>query len=153
MSTDKIAATPWTHLDAPPDATTPTPKATAGGRSWTGRVLSGLAVAFLLFDVAIKLAKLPVVDVSMRELGWSADLARPLGATLLACLGLYVVPRTAPLGAVLLTGYLGGAIATHLRLGDPLFSHTLFPIYVAVFVWAGLALRDDRVRALFLPRT
>lgn len=152
MTTEKIAATPWTHLDARRDADSPSPEAKTGRRSWTGRVLSGLAVAFLLFDVVLKLAKVPVVDASMRELGWSADLARPLGATLLACLALYVVPRTASLGAVLLTGYLGGAIATHLRLGNPLFSHTLFPIYVAAFVWVGLALRDDRVRALFLPR-
>jgi hypothetical protein len=142
MTAEKIAM-PWT---ADPDR-----RAVSRRRFWTGTALSGLATLFLVFDIAIKLAKVPEVDASMVELGWPTDQARPLGATLAACLALYVLPRTSALGALLLTGYLGGAVATHLRVGNPLASHTLFPIYVAVFLWAGLALRDDRIRGL-LPR-
>ena len=82
------------------------------------------------------------------ELGYSPDVIVPLGLVQLACLILYVVPRTAILGALLWTGYLGGAVATHVRVENPLFSHTLFPIYVAILLWAGLWLRDMRVRAL-----
>ena len=119
-------------------------------RARVGVALSALAALFLLFDSTIKLVKIgPVVD-SFVELGWSPDLARGVGALQLACLLLYLVPRTAPLGVVLLTGYLGGAIATHVRVGSPLFSHILFPIYVAALLWGGLALRDPRARALIL---
>jgi hypothetical protein len=82
------------------------------------------------------------------SLGYAASLLRPIGLVELACLVLYLVPRTAPLGAILFTGYLGGAIATHVRLGNPLFSHQLFPIYVAAMLWIPLYLRDARVRAL-----
>jgi hypothetical protein len=117
-------------------------------RRWGGVILSGLPVLFLLFDSVIKLVKTqPVID-AMRQLGYPDATARPLGLVLLACVILYVVPRTAALGAILLTGYLGGAIATHVRVEDPLFSHTLFPVYVAALVWGGLYLRDPRVRAL-----
>jgi DoxX-like family len=120
----------------------------ANKRRWAGVTLSGLAVAFLLFDAAMKIVKIaPVVEASAR-VGFSEGTLRPIGLTLLACVILYLVPRTAILGAVLLTGYLGGAIATHVRLGDPLFSHTLFPIYFGVFIWGGLFLRDARVRAI-----
>jgi hypothetical protein len=113
-----------------------------------GAVLSGLAVAFLLFDSVMKLVKIQPVVEATEKLGYPEATARPLGLVLLACLALYVVRRTAVLGAVLLTGFLGGAIATHVRVEDPLFSHTLFPVYVAALVWGGLYLRDARVSAL-----
>ena len=115
---------------------------------WTGRVLSGIAVLFLLFDGAIKLVPIqPVID-SLRELGYPATeaFARLLGVLTLLCTALYAWPRTALLGAVLLTAIMGGAIASHLRLGDPLFSHTLFGVYLGLLFWGGLWLRDERVR-------
>ncbi|MDB4968300.1 MAG: Arginine/ornithine antiporter ArcD [Myxococcales bacterium] len=115
---------------------------------WTGRILSGVAVLFLLMDSVIKLLKLGPAMQGTMELGYPAGVVFPLGVVLLACVVLYVLHRTAVIGAVLLTGYLGGAIATHVRVGHPLVTHTLFPIYVAIFVWGGLYLRDQRVRAL-----
>jgi hypothetical protein len=121
-------------------------------RRWPGRVLTGLPVAFLAFDVAFKLANPPAVAEAMTKLGVSAVSPLFLGVVLAACLALYIARRTAPLGAVLLTGYLGGAVLTHLRVGDPLISHTLFPIYVGALLWAGLYLRDDRVRRLLAAR-
>jgi hypothetical protein len=118
-------------------------------RLWTGRILSGLAVAFLTFDVVIHIMKPAEVVKGFTDLGWSPDLARPLGILELACLLLYLIPRTSVLGAVLLTGYLGGAVATNLRVAAPLFSNTLFPIYVALFLWGGLVLRNERLRRIF----
>jgi uncharacterized membrane protein YphA (DoxX/SURF4 family) len=115
---------------------------------WTGRVLSGIAVLFLLVDGAVKLVPIqPVID-SLRELGYPAteSFARFLGVLTLLCTALYAWPRTALLGAVLLTAIMGGAIASHLRLGDPLFSHTLFGVYLGLLFWGGLWLRDERVR-------
>ena len=120
---------------------------------WAGRVLSALAAAFLTFDSVIKLLLLQPVVQSFTELGVPVHLARGIGALELACLALYLIPRTSVVGAVLLTGYLGGAIAMHVRLENPLFSHVLFPTYVAAMVWGGLYLRDRRVSALFAPRT
>jgi hypothetical protein len=116
---------------------------------WAGRILSGLAVVFLIFDVAMKLLLPPVAVEGTRQLGWPESAMSTLGVIQLICLVVYLIPRTAVIGAVLWTGYLGGAIATHVRVGDPLFSHTLFPIYVAVFLWAGLWLRDRRVKSLY----
>lgn len=115
---------------------------------WAGRVLSGLAILFLLFDGLIKLPPLEIVTTTSKEMGLPAtdSFARFLGIVTLACTVLYAWPRTALLGAVLLTGLFGGAIATHLRIGSPLFSHTLFGIYLGVVVWGGLWLRDERVR-------
>jgi len=115
---------------------------------WAGRILSGLAVLFLLFDGLIKLPPLEIVITTMNELGYPAtdSFARFLGVVTLACTALYAWKRTALLGAVLLTGLFGGAIATHLRIGSPLFSHTLFGIYFGVTVWGGLWLRDPAVR-------
>jgi DoxX-like family len=115
---------------------------------WTGRVLSGIAVLFLLFDGAIKLVPIQPVTDSLRELGYPAtdSFARFLGVVTLLCTALYAWPRTALLGAVLLTAIMGGAIASHLRLGDPLFSHTLFGVYLGLLFWVGLWLRDERVR-------
>ena len=115
---------------------------------WIGRILTGLAVPFLLFDAAIKLLPNEAAITGTTALGFEPHHLPIIGVIALACLVLYVVPRTAVLGAVLWTGYFGGAIATHLRLDNPLFTHTLFPVYVAALVWGGLYLRDARVRAL-----
>lgn len=123
---------------------------TSNASLWVGRVLSWLLIAFLLFDGAIKLVPLQVVTDTMIELGYSGsvDQARLLGALTLLCTILYAIPRTSILGAILLTGYLGGAMATHLRVGNPLFSHLLFGLYLGVMAWGGLYLRDARLRAL-----
>ena len=117
-----------------------------------GRVLSGLAIAFLTFDVAIKLIPNKMAVEGTLALGWQAHHVPIIGMLGLICLVLYAIPRTAPIGAILWTGYLGGAIATHLRIDNPLFSHILFPTYVAALIWGGLYLRDPRVRALIRPR-
>lgn len=116
----------------------------------TGRVLSGLAILFLLFDGAIKLVPIAAVTESMQQLGYSGsvELARGLGILILACTLLYALPRTAIPGAILLTGLLGGAIATHLRAGSPVFSHLLFGVYLGALVWIGLYLRSERLRTL-----
>ena len=115
---------------------------------WPGRVLTAVPVLFLAFDVTIKLMRIqPVVD-SFTQLGIPVELARVVGTVELICLVLYCIPRTAVLGATLLTGYLGGAVLTHLRIGSPLLSHTLFPIYVGIMLWGALWLRDLRVRVL-----
>ena len=116
-----------------------------------GRILTGLAVAFLIFDLSIKLLASPEAVKGTTELGWQEHHLFALGLIQVVCLIVYLIPRTAPLGAILWTGYLGGAIATHMRVDNPLFSHTLFPIYVAAFIWGGLYLRDARVRALLRP--
>ena len=123
-------------------------------RDWryrTGWILSSLAILFLVMDSTMKLLALNVVLESGEALGFSGvDTARGLGIVLILCTILYAVPRTAVLGAILLTGYLGGAIATHIRVGNPLFSHVLFGVYLGVIVWAGIYLRDARLR-LLLP--
>jgi hypothetical protein len=115
---------------------------------WAGYALSGLVTLFLLMDATMKLLQLPIVVETGLALGWPAETAFPLGVILLICTLLYAWPRTAILGAILLTGYLGGAIASHIRIGNPLFSHVLFGVYLALFVWGGLWLRDTRLRAL-----
>ena len=120
---------------------------------WTGRVLSGLFVAFMLMDLTMKLLDLKVVADTMAQMGWPTDKARLLGVLQLIGLGLYIYPRTAILGAVLVSAYLGGAVASHLRIDSPLFSHILFGVYLGVIAWAGLWLRDARLRALFPWRT
>ena len=113
---------------------------------WAGRVLSGLSILFLLVDSGMKLAKARVSVEGTIELGYPESAVFVIGAILLVCTALYAVPRTSVLGAVLLTGYLGGAVATQLRVGNPLFSHILFPVYFGTLVWAGLYLRDQRLR-------
>ncbi len=115
---------------------------------WTGRVLSALAIIFFLMDGLGKLFKSKESLQATVQLGYSESSLVTLGIVLLACAVLYVIPRTAALGAVLLTGYLGGAVAANLRIESPLFSHVLFPVYMGVFVWLGLWLRDSRVRRL-----
>jgi hypothetical protein len=117
---------------------------------WTGRVLSGLVILFLLMDGGIKMVPIKEVTETMRQLGYSGsvDQARLLGVITLACALLYAIPRTAVLGAILLTGLLGGAMATHLRVDSPLFTHLLFGLYIGVMAWGGLYLRDPALRAL-----
>ncbi len=122
---------------------------------WTGRVLSGLAVLFLLFDGIMKffMDKLPPEALQAGAvLQWPVELMPVVGTILLVCVALYIIPRTSVIGAILLTGYLGGAIASHVRVRNPLFSHTLFPIYIAAFIWVGLYLRDSRVKAIIMPK-
>lgn len=121
-------------------------------KHWTGHALSGIAILFLALDAGGKLA-MPrtMAAYSPPQLGWPTDVGTflMLGATLLVCTLLYAIPRTAVFGAVLLTAYLGGAVATHVRVGSPLFSHILFGVYLGLFVWGGLWLRDARLRAIF----
>ena len=120
---------------------------------WTGRIISSLVVLFLVFDSLMKFVKpAPVVEASA-QLGLPDSVIVCIGITLLACTVLYAIPRTSVLRAILLTGYLGGAVFTHLRVGNPLFSHVLFPTYVGVLLWAGLYLREDRLRALIPLRS
>ena len=116
-----------------------------------GYALSALPVLFLLIDVTMKLLALPIILETTAQLGYpsTAALAHTLGIILLVCTVLYVYPRTSVLGAVLLTAYLGGAVATHVRIGSPLFTHILFGVYLSVLLWGGLFLRDARLRALF----
>lgn len=116
---------------------------------WTERTLSALVVLFLAFDGAMKLIPLDVVLETSRQFGIPEDLARTLGILTLVGTLLYAIPRTSLLGAVLLTGYLGGAVYVHLRAGSPVFSHLLFGVYVGALMWAGLYLRDPLLRTLF----
>jgi hypothetical protein len=117
---------------------------------WIGRILSGLAAAFLVLDGVMKLFQPRFVIESTRDIGWPADplTLAVLGGLLLVITALYLFPRTAVLGAVLLTGFLGGAVASHARIGSPLFTHDLFGVYLGLFVWGGLWLRDSRLRTL-----
>ena len=117
-----------------------------------GRALSALAILFLAFDTAIKLVEAPVVAETLGSLGYPADLGLTIGIVELVCLVLYAVPRTAVLGAILLTALFGGGIATHIRVGSPLFTHVLFGVYLGLFVWGGLYLRSERLREL-IPAT
>jgi len=120
----------------------------ADKRPLAGYVLTALGALFLTFDTTLKvLALAPAVEASS-QLGYRADTTVWIGVVELICLLLYLVPRTSVLGALLLTGYLGGAVATHVRMGGPLFSHILFPIYVALLLWGGLYLREPRLRDL-----
>lgn len=120
---------------------------------WTGRALTGLFALFMLgASIAPKLLHLPVVDETMAQLGWPAGYGLMIGLIELTCLVLYLIPRTSLLGAVLMMGLLGGAMATHIRVGSPLFTHILFSIYLGVFMWGGLWLRDARFRSLVFAR-
>ena len=131
------------------------PSTISRNRLRAGRVMSALAVLFLLFDSMIKLLVIPPVVESFTRLGLPVNLARGIGALELACLLVSLVPRAAFPGAVLLTGFLGGAVLAHVRVGDPLFSHVLFPVYIGALIWGGLLLRVPqpsvrRLRELFL---
>lgn len=123
----------------------------SGPKSWTGWIMTGIVVLFLIFDSVIHLMVIaPVVD-SFNQLGLPIDLSVIIGIIELVCVMLYLTPRTAIIGAILQTGYLGGAIAIQLRVHAPLFSTALFPIYVGVLLWGGLYMRDGRVRAIVTP--
>ena len=117
-------------------------------RPRAGTIMTGIAILFLLVDSIGKLIPLaPVVEGSL-QLGYPESTIRVIGIILMICVIAYAVPRTSVLGAILLTGYLGGAVATHLRVGSPPLTHTLFPIYVGVLIWGGLMLRENRLKGL-----
>jgi hypothetical protein len=118
------------------------------GRVWTGRIISGLIAAFMLLDAAMKFVKPPQVAEAFVRTGWPLELSVVLGVILLVSTVLYLIPQTAVLGAILLTGYFGGAVATNLRLENPLFSHTLFPLYFGLLTWFALWLREPRLGEL-----
>ncbi|MGQ0543434.1 MAG: DoxX family protein [Blastocatellia bacterium] len=120
----------------------------AAKRPWAGYLVSALPVLFLLLDAIGKFVKPEPVVTGTVELGYNESVIVPLGIVLLICTILYAIPQSAVLGAILLTGYLGGTVATHVRVGNPLFSHTLFGVYLGILLWLGLYLRDSRVRAL-----
>jgi hypothetical protein len=119
------------------------------GRIRAGWIIAGLIAAFMLFDVVGKFAKPAAVIEAFARTGWPVELSVPLGAILLTCTVLFVIPRTSVLGAILLTGYLGGAVATNLRLENPLFTNTLFPVYFGILIWVGLFLREPRIGKVF----
>ncbi|HLY43371.1 MAG TPA: DoxX family protein [Terracidiphilus sp.] len=123
-------------------------RASGKGKLWTGRVLSGLAVAFLLFDAAGKLVVASFVVDAMNRLGFPVNQSVGIGVILTVCTLVYAIPRTAVLGAILLTGFLGGAVAIQLRAGSPMFE-TIFPVLFGILVWSGILLREGRLRCIF----
>src|SRR5438309_10389980 len=120
---------------------------------WTGRIMSALVVLFLLMDGVMKLFNPAPVVEGMTKLGYPLSLTAVIGIVLLVCVVLFAIPRTSILGAILLTGYLGGAVASQLRVSNPFLGYILSPVYVAVLLWGGLYLRDHRLRALIPLRT
>ena len=122
-------------------------KTVGNGTLWVSRILSGLPALFLLVDGIMKLVKPAVVVEATVQLGYPESVMAGIGIVLLACTIIYLIPRAAVLGAILLTGYLGGAVATHVRVGAPLFP-VIFPVILGAMLWAGLYLRDRRVRSL-----
>ncbi|MEP7381756.1 MAG: DoxX family protein [Gemmatimonadota bacterium] len=140
-----------TAINPPSHSTVHSPPSRTSRAVWVGRILTALGVLFLSFDLVVKLLQSSEAVEGTVQLGYAASVIRPLGILQLVLLILYLVPRTALLGAVLWTGYLGGAVATHVRVGNPLFSHVLFPVYVGALLWGGLWLRDRRTRVLLAP--
>lgn len=134
---------PAISFAAPRPAARRTPKSVI-----VGRVMSGIISALLILDASVKIFPVQAVIEGSAQLGYPVETMLPIGVTLLSCVILYLIPRTSVFGALLLTGYLGGAIATHVRVGNPLFSHILFPTYVATIVWGALYLRNEKLRAL-----
>jgi len=130
------------------DSAIPVVAASSKGMIWSGRILSGLVAVFLVMDAVMKILKLAPVVQSCDQLGLPVGLMPAVGTILLTCVILYVIPTTSMLGAILLTGYLGGAVLTNLRVGNPLATHVLFPVYMGIVLWLGLYLRDARLRAL-----
>ena len=120
----------------------------SNGTRWAGRIISGLPALFLLLDGGMKLVKPAFVVEATVQLGYPESVIIPIGVVLIICTILYLIPKTSVLGAILLTGYLGGAVATHVRTGESLFS-IVFPVIFGVLLWLGLYLRDTRLRALF----
>jgi hypothetical protein len=138
---------PAVLINTPSPAPRPAPQKTAKS-VWIGRILSGLAVAFLLLDALMKVVRAQAAVTGTVQLGYPDNTVVGIGVALLIPTLLYAMPQTALLGAIFVTGYLGGAVATHVRMADPLFTHVLFPVYVAALIWGGLYLRDRRLRAL-----
>jgi hypothetical protein len=136
-----------TNLTLAPIPDTIATAATSKAARWTGVILSAIIALLLGLDAFMKLLQVAPVIAATTELGYGARAVFPIGVILAVCVIAYAIPRTSLLGAVLLTGYLGGAVATHVRVGDPLWTHTLFPLYVATILWGGLVLRDARLRA------
>lgn len=126
------------------------PHSFARGRIWAGRLITGIPALFLLLDGVMKLVKPTAAVKATLQLGYQDDVLVGLGLVLLTAVVLFLLPRTSLLGAILLTGYLGGAVATHVRVGNPLVSHVLFPVYLGVLIWGGLWLRETRL-SLLLP--
>jgi hypothetical protein len=122
------------------------------GRLWTGRIISAVVVLFLLFDSITKVMKVRAVIEASAQLGYPANTIFTIGIILLVCTVFYIIPQTAVLGAILLTGYLGGAVAANLRISNAMFN-TLFPIVVAALMWTGIFLRESRLGALIPFRT
>ncbi len=120
---------------------------------WAGWIVSGLVIVFMLFDAGIKVLRLPAAVAGAVQVGYPANEVLPIGIVLLVCVVLYAIPRTSVLGAILLTGYLGGAVATNVRISSPLLSYGLLPAYIGVLVWGGLFLRDERLRQLIPLRS
>ena len=116
---------------------------------WIGRIMSGLVIAFMLFDAIIKFIKPEMVIQTTSQLGYKEHHIIVMGLCALIPTILYAIPRTSIFGAVLLTGHLGGAIATHLRVDNPLFGFTLFPVYIGILMWGGIWLRDEQLRSIF----
>lgn len=121
-------------------------------RLWAGRIMSAIAGLFLFADSIPKIIRLEPVVQGTVELGYPDSLVTTIGIILLLCTILYVIPRTSILGAILLTGYLGGAIATQMRIESPLFSHILFPVYLGILLWGGLFLRDGILHQILPSR-
>jgi len=124
------------------------PGSISGTALWSGGIISGLVTAFMIFDGVIHILRPAPVVQGFAQLGFPLRFAVPLGMVSLTCVALYVLPQTSILGAILLTGYLGGAVAIQLPTGNPFFGEVIFPVYIGVFVWGGIYLRDDRVRKL-----
>lgn len=127
---------------------TETIKKAANKKPWAGYIHSALPAIFLLLDAIGKLFKPQAVITGTVELGYQENVIVPLGVLLLVCTIIYLIPQTAVLGAILLTGYLGGTVATHVRIGNPIFTHTLFGVYLGIMLWLGLYFRDARLREL-----
>src|SRR5579862_6366924 len=128
---------------------TPHIAAISTARLWTGWGISGLVAAFTIFDAVGKFVRPAQVVEAFARTAWPVELAPSLGAILILCTAIFLIPQSSALGAILLTGYLGGAVATNLRLHNPLFSHTLFPVYFGVLIWVGLWLREPRLGSIF----
>lgn len=126
--------------------------AVSKGKLWTARIMAGVVIAFMLMDSIFKLIPNDIVTAGTVELGYQAHHIPIMGMLGLISILLFAFPRTQILGAVLLTGYFGGAIATHVRIDNPLFSHILFPVYLAILAWGSLWLRNENLRRLFPVR-
>ena len=120
---------------------------------WTGRIVSALVTVLMLFDASLKILRVPAVVEGTMKVGYPVNAVLPIGIVLLVCVVLYAIPRTSILGAILLTGYLGGAVATNVRISSPVLSYDLVPVYVGVLAWGGLFLRDDLLRQLIPLRS